>query len=102
MPPVGAPRSNQGPPLRSVTTAPARSAMKPAAATSHAESPMVWLKASKRPFATYASESAAEPIVRETRISWRTRAIRRAGARPPTASAITTSDSRSLAEAWTG
>ena len=44
--------TNQGPPARSVTIAPARSAISPAAATSHGERPFVWLKASKRPFAT--------------------------------------------------
>ena len=41
-----------GRPSRSVTTAPARSAMSPAAATSHGERPPFWTKASKRPLAT--------------------------------------------------
>ena len=42
-----------GPPVeQSDTTAPARSAMSPAAATSQADRPWVWAKASKRPLAT--------------------------------------------------
>ena len=46
--------SNHGPPAVSVTVAPARSAMSPAAATSQADMPPDWTNASKRPFATYA------------------------------------------------
>ena len=45
-------RANQDPPGIEVTVAPPRSAIRPAAATSHAESPPCWMKASKRPFAT--------------------------------------------------
>jgi hypothetical protein len=48
----GRARSNQVPPARSVTVAPARSAIRPAAATSHAERPPCWTNASNRPFAT--------------------------------------------------
>ena len=45
-------RSNHGPPDVSVTVAPARSTMSPAAATSQADSPWVWAKASNRPAPT--------------------------------------------------
>ena len=44
--------SNHGPPAMSVTTAPARSAISPAAATSQADIPADWTNASNRPFAT--------------------------------------------------
>ena len=91
--------SNHVPPAVSVTIAPARSAMSPAAATSHADIPPDWMNASNRPFATYASASADEPIVRDTRIALRTACARVATARPPSARCTTASLSSSLAEA---
>ena len=58
-----------------MTTAPARSAISPAAATSHGERPPFWTNASNRPFATYASASAALPMRRWMRISGAIRAL---------------------------
>ena len=46
--------------------------MSPAAATSQSERPPSCTYASKRPLATYASASAAEPMSREMRIALRT------------------------------
>ena len=92
--------SNHGPPAVSVTVAPARSAMSPAAATSQADMPPDWTKASNRPFATYARASAEEPIVRDTRIALRTARARVATARPPSARWTTQSVSASFSEAW--
>ena len=45
-------RSNHGPPSIAVTRAPPRSAIRPAAATSQADSPPCWMNASNRPLAT--------------------------------------------------
>ena len=75
-------RSNHGPPSIAVTRAPPRSAISPAAATSHADNPPCWMKASKRPLPTYASARAAEPIEREMRIARRTARDRLAAALP--------------------
>ena len=74
-----------------MTTRPARSAISPAAATSHADIPPDWRNASNRPFATYASASAAEPVLRDARMALRTARARVATARPPSASETTKS-----------
>ena len=94
--------SNHDPPAVSVTIAPARSAMSPAAATSQADMPPDWTNASNRPFATYASASADEPIVRDTRIALRVARARVATARPPSARWTTQSVSVSFSEARIG
>ena len=85
----------------SVTTAPPRSAISPAAATSQADMPPDCRNASNRPFATYASASAAEPVLRDARTARRTARPRVATARPPRASETTQSVSRPCADAWT-
>src|SRR5829696_4073594 len=90
--------SNQGPPVRFVTVAPARSAIRPAAAMSHDDSPPCWTKASKRPLPTYASASAAEPIDLETRISFRIVRARPRFWAPESEIDTTKSDSRSLVD----
>ena len=94
-------RSNHGPPVMRVTVAPPRSAMRPAAATSQADSPPCWMNASNRPLATYARASAAEPIERGMRIALRTFRARVAAARPLSDIEMTKSDSCSLSEAVT-
>ena len=60
------------------------------------------MKASNRPFATYASASAAEPMLREMRIALRTFRARDAALRPLSDIETTKSDSFSLSEARTG
>ena len=81
--------------------APPRSAMRPAAAMSHAERPPAWMNASNRPLATYASASAAEPMLRDTRIALRVARTRPATPRPDSASEATRSSSRSLSDTTT-
>ena len=81
-----------------MTIAPPRSAISPAAATSQADKPPCWMKASNRPLATYASASAAEPIEREMRIDLRTLRARLVAARPLSDIEITKSDSFSLSD----
>ena len=75
-------RSNHGPPSIAVTVAPLRSAIRPAAATSQADSPPCWTNASNRPLATYARARAADPIDREIRIALRMFRARVATDRP--------------------
>src|SRR5262249_3928392 len=86
---VARPMSNHVAPAMSATVAPARSALSPAAATPHADIPADWRNASNRPFATYASASAAEPMFRDTRIALRIAPTRLVTARPPSASDTT-------------
>ena len=54
-----APEFHQGPPSRFSGRRPGRSAISPAAATVPRREAAVWMKASNRPFARNASESAA-------------------------------------------
>src|SRR4029078_8776454 len=90
--------SNQRPPSIDVTFAPPRSAISPAAAMSHGDSPPCWMKASKRPFPTYDSAMAAEPIDRGIRMALRTFRFRVAADRPDSAIETTKSESVSLSD----
>ena len=92
-------RSNHGPPSIAVTRAPPRSAISPAAAMSHVDSPPCWMNASNRPLPTYASASAAEPIEREMRMARRTARDRLTAARPLSAIEMTKSETLSLSDA---
>src|SRR4029079_6928846 len=74
----------------------------PPAITSQFDIPPCWMKASNRPFATYARPSADEPIEREIRICFRIARARLTTARPPSAIWTTKSDSLSLSEAVIG
>ena len=86
--------------VASVTTAPARSAISPAAATSHADMPPDWMNASNRPLRHVGQRRAPTSPCCATRGPPGARpGPRVATARPPSASATTKSSSRSLTDA---